>query len=223
MPASSASASIPSTLYYQHRVDASTPIEETVGAMAVLVKAGKVKYLGLSEASAATIRRAHAVHPITAVQTEYSLWTRDVEDGILSTCRELGIGFVPYSPLSRGFLSGAFNAPDDVKKPKDSRSIMPRYSDANFAHNKALVDALSTLAKSKGYTVVQLAISWLLHQGTDIVPIPGTRRIDRLDENNGAVDIILSATDLKAVEAVCPKNAVAGLRLPERAMITVNL
>ncbi|MDX2142009.1 MAG: aldo/keto reductase [Rhodospirillaceae bacterium] len=210
-------------LYYQHRVDPHTPIEETVGAMAELVRAGKVKHLGLSEAAPGTIRRAQAVHPIAAVQTEYSLWTRDVEDQILPTCRELGIGFVPYSPLSRGFLSGAFHAASDVKRPKDTRTVMPRFADANFEHNKRIVERLSEIARAKGATVAQLAISWLLHQGDDIVPIPGTRRIGRLDENLGAASLALSRSDLDAIVAACPRDAAAGARLPERAMASVNL
>ncbi|MCB2108606.1 MAG: aldo/keto reductase [Rhodobacteraceae bacterium] len=210
-------------LYYQHRVDPNTPIEETVEAMASLVKAGKVKHLGLSEAGPATLRRAHSVHPIAALQTEYSLWSRDVEDEILLVCRELGIGFVPYSPLSRGFLSGAFASPADIKKPQDIRGAMPRYTDQNFAANKALVDRLTAFAAGKGITVAQLAIAWLLHRGDDVVPIPGTRRKDRLDENLGAADVRLSADDISQIEKICPRDAAAGARLPERGMATVNL
>jgi aryl-alcohol dehydrogenase-like predicted oxidoreductase len=210
-------------LYYTHRVDPETPIEETVGAMADLVKAGKVKHIGLSEAGAASIRKGHAVHPLTAVQTEYSLWSRDVEADVLPTCRELGIGFVPYSPLSRGFLTGAFNSADDVKVDGDTRSFMPRFTPEHFDANKALVDKLSEIAAGKGCTVAQLAIAWVLAQGETIVPIPGTRKIDRLEENLGALDVSLGAGDLAAIEAASPPDAVSGTRYPERAMDTVNL
>lgn len=210
-------------LYYTHRVDPETPIEETVGAMADLVKAGKVKHIGLSEAGAASIRKGHAVHPLTAVQTEYSLWSRDVEADVLPTCRELGIGFVPYSPLSRGFLTGAFNSADDVKVDGDTRSFMPRFTPEHFDANKALVDKLSEIAAGKGCTVAQLAIAWVLAQGETIVPIPGTRKIDRLEENLGALDASLGAGDLAAIEAASPPDAVSGTRYPERAMDTVNL
>ncbi len=210
-------------LYYTHRVDPETPIEETVGAMADLVKAGKVKHIGLSEAGAASIRKGHAVHPLTAVQTEYSLWSRDVEADVLPTCRELGIGFVPYSPLSRGFITGAFNSADDVKVDGDTRSFMPRFTPEHFDANKALVDKLSEIAAGKGCTVAQLAIAWVLAQGETIVPIPGTRKIDRLEENLGALDVSLGAGDLAAIEAASPPDAVSGTRYPERAMDTVNL
>lgn len=210
-------------LYYAHRVDPEVPIEDTVGAMAELVTAGKVKYLGLCEAGATSIRKAHAVHPIAAIQTEYSLWSRDVEADVLPTCQDLGIGFVPYSPLSRGFLTGAFQTADDVKVQGDTRSFMPRFTPEHFDANKALVDKLGEIAASKNCTVAQLAIAWVLAQGESIVPIPGTRRIERLEENLGALEVTLSAEDHDAIEAASPADAVSGLRYPERAMATVNL
>jgi aryl-alcohol dehydrogenase-like predicted oxidoreductase len=210
-------------LYYQHRVDPNTPIEDTVGAMADLVKAGKVRFLGLSEAAAATVRRAHAVHPIAALQTEYSLFTRDVEADILPTCRALGIGFVAYAPLSRGILAGAFASAGDVKGGNDMRAAMPRYADANFSANKALVDRLSAFARTKGATVAQVCIAWVLAQGCDIVPIPGTRRVARLEENLGALNVQLSDADLAELEKICPPDAVAGARMPERGLAAVNL
>ena len=210
-------------LYYAHRVDPEVPIEDTAGAMAELVQAGKVKHIGLSEAGAANIRKAHGVHPLTAVQTEYSLWSRDVEADVLPACRELGIGFVPYSPLSRGFLTGAFNSADDVKAEGDTRSFMPRFTAEHFDANKALVDKLGEIAAGKGCTVAQLAIAWVLAQGETVVPIPGTRKIGRLKENLGALDVTLSAADLATIEAASPPDAVAGTRYPERAMVTVNL
>ena len=209
-------------LYYQHRVDKHTPIEDTVGAMAELVKAGKVKHLGLSEASAATIRRAHAVHPIAAVQTEYSLWSRDVEAEVLPTCRELGIALVPYSPLGRGFLTGAIRSADQLS-PDDRRRIHPRFQGENLDHNLALADALSTLAKDWGYTPAQLALAWLLAQGDEIVPIPGTRSIARLDENAAAARITLSAAQRDQIETLLSQHAVSGTRYPAAQMTAVNL
>ncbi|TXI48047.1 MAG: aldo/keto reductase [Lysobacter sp.] len=208
-------------LYYQHRVDRTVPIEETVGAMARLVEAGKVRHLGLSEAAPATLRRAAAVHPIAALQTEYSLWTRDVEAEILPTCRELGIGFVAYSPLGRGFLTGAIAAADGLAA-DDWRRQNPRFQGDNAAQNRALVDAVTALAQARGCTPAQLALAWLLHQGEDIVPIPGTRRIARLEENAGAARIALDADECARIDAVLAEHAVAGLRYPEWSMGTVN-
>jgi len=198
-------------LYYQHRVDPDVPIEETVGAMAALVAAGKVRYLGLSEAAPGTIRRAHAVHPISALQTEYSLWSRDPEDEILPTCRDLGIGFVPYSPLGRGFLSGQITSPDDFA-PDDFRRANPRFQGENFARNLALVARARARAEEKGCTPSQLALAWLLAQGPDIVPIPGTKRRAYLEENVGATDVTLTPTDLARIDEVAPKGAAAGAR-----------
>jgi len=209
-------------LYYQHRVDRATPIEETVGAMAELVKAGKVRYLGLSEASPATIRRAHAVHPISALQTEYSLWTRDPEDEILPTVRELGIGFVPYSPLGRGFLTGSFRTIDDLPA-DDYRRNSPRFQGANFQKNLDLVQLVEQLAAEKGCTPSQLALAWLLHRGDDIVPIPGTKRVRYLEENAGARDVKLSAADMKRIDEIAPLGVAAGTRYPEQGMKTVNV
>ncbi len=209
-------------LYYQHRVDSSVPIEETVGAMAQLVKAGKVRYLGLSEASPATIRRAHRVHPITALQSEYSLWTRDVEDEVLPTCRELGIGFVAYSPLGRGFLTGAIQKVEQLAE-NDWRRQNPRFQGENFEQNQRLVQAVKEIAAERGHTPAQLALAWLLHQGEDIVPIPGTRRISRLDENATATRIALSQEELDRIDAVLVANIVAGSRYPEASMRSVNL
>ena len=206
-------------LYYQHRVDADTPIEETVGAMAELVKAGKVRYLGLSEAAPATIRRAHAVHPITALQTEYSLWTRDPEDGPLPTCRELGIGFVAYSPLGRGFLTGRFRSLDDLA-PDDWRRNNPRFQGENFQRNLDLVARVEAIARKKGCTPAQLAIAWLLSRGQDVVPIPGSTRSERVEENAAAVSITLSPDELESLDAV--GAAVAGNRYPEGGMKTIN-
>jgi aryl-alcohol dehydrogenase-like predicted oxidoreductase len=204
-------------LYYQHRVDRDVPIEETVGAMADLVRAGQVRFLGLSEPSAQTIERAHAAHAITAVQSEYSLWTRDPEDGILQTCERLGIGFVPYSPLGRGFLTGAIKSPDDFE-PGDFRHGNPRFQGENFAKNLALVDRVRELANARGCTPGQLALAWVLAQGEYIVPIPGTKRIKYLDENLGAVDVSLSGDDLAAIDEIFPRDAAAGARYPEAAM-----
>ena len=208
-------------LYYQHRVDRTVPIEDTVGAMAELVKAGKVRHLGLSEAAPATIRRAHAVHPIAALQTEYSLWSRDPEDEILPTVRELGIGFVPYSPLGRGFLAGRFKRLEDLA-PDDWRRGSPRFQGENFARNLALADHVQALAREKGCTPSQLALAWLLAQGEDIVPIPGTSSIERLEENACSVDVRLSAADLAAIEAIAPKGAVSGQRYAPGMMEMVN-
>jgi aryl-alcohol dehydrogenase-like predicted oxidoreductase len=208
-------------LYYQHRVDPKVPIEETVGAMAELVKAGKVRYLGLSEASAATLRRAAAVHPITALQSEYSLWTRDVESEVLPTARELGIGFVAYSPLGRGFLTGAIRSKDQLA-PDDWRRRNPRFQDENVATNRALVEAVTQIAAEKGCTPAQLALAWLLHQGPDIVPIPGTRRIERLDENAAATRIELAGRDLDRIQQVLSANVVAGMRYPQDSMSALN-
>ena len=205
-------------LYYQHRVDQTVPIEETVGAMAELVTAGKVRHLGLSEASPATVRRAHATHPITALQTEYSLWTRDVEDAILPVLRELGIGLVPYSPLGRGFLTGAFAATEDLA-PDDFRRTNPRFTGDARAANLALVDAVRVLAEGKGVTAGQLALAWVLAQGTDIVPIPGTKRITYLEENVAADAVELSAGDLAAIDAVMPRGAAAGARYADMGTI----
>jgi aryl-alcohol dehydrogenase-like predicted oxidoreductase len=204
-------------LYYQHRVDPDTPIEETVGAMAELVRAGKVRFLGLSEPSAQTIERAHKLHPITAVQSEYSLWTRDPEDGILQTCKKLGIGFVPYSPLGRGFLTGAIKSPDDFAA-DDFRRSSPRFQGENFARNLALVDKARELAAARGCTPSQLALAWVLAQGEHIVPIPGTKRIKYLDENIGALDVTLGTGDLAAIDAAFPVDAAAGARYAEASM-----
>jgi aryl-alcohol dehydrogenase-like predicted oxidoreductase len=206
-------------LYYQHRVDDKTPIEDTVGAMAELVAAGKVRYLGLSEAAPETIRRANAVHRITALQTEYSLWTRDPENGLLATTRSLGIGFVAYSPLGRGFLTGRFRSIDDLA-PDDWRRNNPRFQGANFQKNLDLVERVEALARKKGCTPAQLAIAWLLARGTDIVPIPGSTRPERVEENAAAVVIKLSADEVAALDAV--GVTVAGERYPEGAMRTVN-
>ncbi|MFL6557944.1 MAG: aldo/keto reductase [Bacillus sp. (in: firmicutes)] len=209
-------------LYYQHRVDPNTPIEETVGAMADLVREGKVRYLGLSEASAQTIRRAHAVHSITAVQTEYSLWSRDVEDEILPACRELGIGFVPYSPLGRGFLTGQIQKFEDLAA-DDYRRFSPRFQGENFQKNLELVNKINEIAREKDCQPSQLALAWLLAQGNDIVPIPGTKRIQYLEENVGALDISLTDTDLARINEVAPRGAAAGERYHEAGMKGVNL
>jgi len=198
-------------LYYQHRIDRATPIEDTMGALADLVQAGKIRYAGLSEPSAATLERAHAVHPVTAVQSEYSLWTRDPEDGILQTCEKLGIGFVPYSPLGRGFLTGAIKSPDDFED-DDYRKHSPRFEGENFAKNLKLVDKVRELASGKGCTPAQLALAWVLAQGAHIVPIPGTKRIKYLDENLGALDVVLNAADLAAIDEVFPRDVAAGTR-----------
>ena len=198
-------------LYYQHRVDPGTRIEETVGAMAELVTSGKVRYLGLSEAGPETIRRAHAVHPISALQTEYSLWTRDPEDQILATVADLGIGFVAYSPLGRGFLSGSFRTPQDFGD-DDTRRRGPRFQGENFASNLRSVDQLAELAAEKGVTTAQLALAWLLHRGPDIVPIPGTKRVRYLEEDAAAIDIELSEAEMARIDSTFPKGATAGPR-----------
>lgn len=204
-------------LYYAHRVDPTVPIEETVGAMAGLVQAGKVRHLGLSEAGATSLRRASAVHPIAAVQSEYSLWSRDVEEKVLPACRELGIAFVPYSPLGRGFLTGRFRSVDDFA-PDDQRRSQPRFQGENFARNLELVAKIQQLAARKGCTASQLALAWVLAQGDFILPIPGTRRIKNLDENLGALDVKLSPAELAEIEQVFPVAAVAGTRYPEQMM-----
>jgi aryl-alcohol dehydrogenase-like predicted oxidoreductase len=208
-------------LYYQHRVDPATPIEDTMGALADLVRAGKVRYVGLSEASVQTIERAVKVHPVTALQSEYSLWTRDPEDGVLDACRRHGIGFVPYSPLGRGFLTGEIRTPDDFA-PDDYRRNSPRFQGANFAQNIALVDKVRELAREAGCTPGQLALAWVLAQGPDIVPIPGTKRRAYLDENVEAVDIDIGPAQMTELEAIFPRGAAAGTRYPEAAMGTVN-
>jgi aryl-alcohol dehydrogenase-like predicted oxidoreductase len=209
-------------LYYQHRVDPDVPIEETVGAMAELVTAGKVKYLGLSEAAPDTIRRAHAVHPITAVQTEYSLWSRDPEDAVLPAVRELGIGFVPYSPLGRGFLTGQIKTPDDLAD-GDTRRNHPRFQGEAFQRNLDLVREIGIMATDKGCTPAQLALAWVLAQGEDIVPIPGTKRRSYLEDNLGALDLELNAADLARVDEVLPPGAASGTRYPAATMASVNL
>jgi len=208
-------------LYYQHRVDPQTPIEDTVGAMAELVRAGKVRFLGLSEAAPATVRRAHAVHPIAALQTEYSLWSRDPEDEILPTVRELGIGFVPYSPLGRGFLTGSIRSIDDLE-PDDYRRNSPRFQGGNFAKNLELVEEIAALAREKGCTPSQLALAWVLAQGEDIVPIPGTKHRRYLEENVAALRIALSAQDLMRIDRALPAGSAAGTRYPEAAMKALN-
>ncbi|MBC1236383.1 aldo/keto reductase [Nostoc sp. 2RC] len=205
-------------LYYQHRVDPTVPIEDTVGAMAELVKQGKVRYLGLSEAAPATIRRAQAVHPISALQTEYSLWSREPEDEILPTVRELGIGFVPYSPLGRGFLSGAITSPEDLPA-DDYRRNSPRFQGENFYKNLQLVEQVKEIASEKGVTASQLALAWLLAQGDDIVPIPGTKRRTYLEENIAATEITLTQEELNRIEAVAPKNVAAGDRYPDMSSV----
>jgi len=198
-------------LYYLHRIDQRVPIEETVGAMAELVRAGKVRYLGLSEVAPQTLERAHRVHPITALQSEYSLWTRDPEDGVLETCRRLGVGFVPYSPLGRGFLTGAIRNPDDFAA-DDYRRMNPRFQGENFQRNLTLVDKVKSLAREKGCTPAQLALAWVLAQGPHIVPIPGTRRVKNLDENLGALEVRLSPAELGSIAAVFPFGAASGPR-----------
>src|ERR1700677_5173711 len=207
-------------LYYQHRVDPNTPIEDTVGAMAELVAAGKVRHLGLSEASAATIRRAHAVHPITAVQTEYSLWTRDVEHEILATLEELGIALVAYSPLGRGFLSGRFSSPEELDE-GDFRRYGPRFTGENLVENRKLVDTVRELAAEKAITPGQLALAWVLHRGEHIVPIPGTKRVSYLEENLAAADVQLSEEDVQRIAEAIP--SAAGARYDEQGMRGVNL
>jgi aryl-alcohol dehydrogenase-like predicted oxidoreductase len=208
-------------LYYQHRVDPKVPIEDTVGAMADLVREGKVRHLGLSEAAPTTLRRAVAVHPIAALQTEYSLWTRDPEDEVLATCRELGVGFVAYSPLGRGFLTGRFRKLEDLPA-DDYRRTSPRFQDENFALNLELVNRVEELAKEKGCTASQLALAWVLAQGEDIVPIPGTKKLRYLEENAGAAAIHLTPADLKHIAEAAPQGVASGPRYPESAMQHVN-
>jgi aryl-alcohol dehydrogenase-like predicted oxidoreductase len=208
-------------LYYQHRVDPKVAIEETVGAMADLVREGKVRHLGLSEAAPETLRRAMKIHPIAALQTEYSLWTRDPEDEILTTCRELGVGFVAYSPLGRGFLTGRFRKPEDLPA-DDWRRNSPRFQGENFAKNLELVQQVETMAREKGCTASQLALAWVLARGDDIVPIPGTKKLHYLEENAGAVEVKLTKDDLRKIAQVAPQGVAAGLRYPEAGMRYVN-
>jgi len=208
-------------LYYQHRVDPDTPIEDTMGALADLVRAGKIRYIGLSEASVETIERAVKVHPVTALQSEYSLWTRDPEDGVLDACRRHGIGFVPYSPLGRGFLTGEIRAPEDFA-PEDYRRNSPRFQGGNFDRNIALVDKVRELATEAGCTPGQLALAWVLAQGPDIVPIPGTKRRTYLEQNVEAVDLDIGPSQLTELEAIFPRGAAAGMRYPEAMMAAVN-
>jgi aryl-alcohol dehydrogenase-like predicted oxidoreductase len=209
-------------LYYQHRVDPEVPIEDTVGAMKELVEAGKVRYLGLSEAAPETIRRAHAVHPISALQSEYSLFTRELEDEVLPTLRELGIGFVAYSPLGRGFLTGAWKSMDDLPEDDTRAGRFPRFSEENFRQNLELAERVREIAAEKGATPGQLALAWLLVRGDDIVPIPGTKRRKYLEENAGAVDITLTGEDLRRIEEAIPRGSAAGERYSEQMMRTVN-
>lgn len=208
-------------LYYLHRVDPDTPIEETVGAMAELVTEGKVRFLGLSEASPETLRKAHATHPITALQTEYSLWSREPEDELFAVTRELGIGFVPYSPLGRGFLSGEIRSVDDLA-PDDFRRTNPRFMGENFQKNLDLVEAVKAIAADKGVTAAQLALAWVLAQGDDLIPIPGTRRVATLEQNVAAVDLALTPQDLARIDAVFPKGAAVGHRYAEAARAALN-
>lgn len=208
-------------LYYQHRIDPTVPIEDTVGEMSKLVSEGKVRYIGLSEASTSTIRKAHNVHPLTAIQMEYSLWSRDPEDGVLDACRELGIGFVAYSPLGRGFLTGRFKSTNDFPE-GDYRRNSPRFQGDNFKRNLDLVSKIQQLAAKKNCTPSQLAIAWVMAQGKDIVPIPGTKRRKYLDENLGAIDVQLSAEDLSEIAAIAPKGVAAGERYPTNMMSHLN-
>jgi aryl-alcohol dehydrogenase-like predicted oxidoreductase len=209
-------------LYYQHRVDDTVPIEDTVGAMAELVQAGKVRFLGLSEAAPPTIRRAVKVHPIAALQTEFSLWTRDPETGVLPVCRELGITFVAYAPLGRGFLTGKITRPDDLVA-QDFRRNSPRFQEQNLRRNLAIAEAVKQIAQEKGVQAAQVAIAWLLAQGKDVIPIPGTKRVKYLEENVGALQVKLSAQDLARLAAAIPPGAAAGERYPEAGMKRVNL
>jgi aryl-alcohol dehydrogenase-like predicted oxidoreductase len=209
-------------LYYQHRVDPETPIEETVGAMKELVEAGKVRYLGLSEAGTGTIRKAHAVHPISALQSEYSLFTRDVEDEVLPTVRELGVGFVPYSPLGRGFLTGRWRSIEDLPEDDTRSARFPRFAEENFQKNLELADKVREVADGKGITPGQLALAWLLAQGTDIVPIPGTKRREYLEENAGAASVTLTDDDLASIEGAMPRGSAAGERYAEEQMRAVG-
>ena len=208
-------------VYYQHRVDTTVPIEETVGAMAELKKAGKIRFLGLSEARETTIRRAHAVHPITVLQTEYSLWSREPEEGLLDVCRELGIGFVAYSPLGRGFLTGRYKRPDDLA-PNDWRRNNPRFQTDNFQKNLEIVERIKRVAARKRCTAAQLALAWVLAQGEDVVPIPGSKRRERLEENAAAADIQLTTQELSEIDALLPRGIAAGTRYPEAGMRAVN-
>jgi aryl-alcohol dehydrogenase-like predicted oxidoreductase len=208
-------------LYYQHRVDPNTPIEDTVGAMADLIKQGKVRYLGLSEAAPETIRRACKVHPIAALQTEYSLWSREPEDGLLALCRELGVGFVAYSPLGRGFLTGQIKSPQDFE-PDDTRRMWPRFQGENFQKNLDLVRQIEVIAAEKRCTPSQLALAWVLAQGNDIVAIPGTKRRKYLEENFGAMEVRLSADDLRRIDEVAPKGVAVGSRYPAALMGSIN-
>lgn len=208
-------------LYYLHRVDPDTPIEETVGAMAELVTEGKVRFLGLSEASPETLRKAHATHPITALQTEYSLWSREPEDELFAVTRELGIGFVPYSPLGRGFLSGEIRSVDDLA-PDDFRRTNPRFMGENFQKNLDLVEAVKAIAADRGVTAAQLALAWVLAQGDDLIPIPGTRRVATLEQNVAAMDLVLTPQDLARIDAVFPKGAAVGHRYAEAARAALN-
>jgi len=208
-------------LYYQHRIDPNVPVEETVGAMAELVREGKARYLGLSEAAAETIRRAHAVHPITALQSEYSLWTRGIEEEILPTVRELGIGFVAYSPLGRGFFTGRFKRPEEIAE-DDGRRRYPRFQGENLAANLAILEPVEELAREKGCTPAQIALAWVLAKGEDIVPIPGTKRRANLEQNVGAVEIRLSAEEIVRLERAAPPDAVAGTRYPEPLMVALE-
>ncbi|MFJ5589587.1 aldo/keto reductase [Streptomyces noursei] len=208
-------------LYYQHRVDPDVPIEETVGAMAELVAAGKVRHLGLSEAGADTLRRAHAVHPIAALQSEWSLWTRDLEQEIAPVCRELGIGLVPFSPLGRGFLTGRYTSVEGLSE-SDVRRTQPRFADGNLEQNLAIVAKLDELAAEKGVTAGQLALAWVQHRGDDVVPIPGTRRRKYLEENLAALDVRLSAEELAAIDAAAPADEVAGTRYDAKSMTFVS-
>jgi aryl-alcohol dehydrogenase-like predicted oxidoreductase len=209
-------------LYYQHRVDPKTPIEETVGAMAELVHEGKVRYLGLSEAAPGTIRRAHLTHPIAALQTEYSLWTRDPEEDILAAIRELGIGFVAYSPLGRGFLTGEFKRPEDIPD-NDFRRFNPRFQGDNFRKNLDLVGFIEALAKSKATTPAQIALAWVIAQGEDVVPIFGTKKRSRLEDNLKALEIVLTPEELREIDQVLPRGSTAGTRYPEQHMSAVNI
>lgn len=209
-------------LYYQHRVDTEVPIEETVGAMSRLIEQGKVRYLGLSEAGAQNIRRAYATHPIAALQSEYSLWTRDPEDGILATCRELGIGFVPYSPLGRGMLTGQVKNPENFG-PNDFRRISPRFQGENFRKNLELVARVEKMAAEKSCTPAQLALAWVLQQGNDLVPIPGTKRRTYLDQNLAALDISFTAAELRRIDEIAPRGVAAGTRYPAEHMSRVGI
>lgn len=210
-------------LYYQHRVDPEVPIEDTVGAMAQLVGEGKVRYLGLSEAGPGNIRKASSVHPISALQSEYSLWSRDIEDKVIPTCRELGIGLVPYSPLGRGFLTGRFKKPEDVQEPGDARlERFPRFRGENFQHNLKLVERVEEMAREKGCRPSQLALAWVLSRGDDMSPIPGTKRVSYLEENVKALDVSLTPDDLARIDELFPQDAAAGTRYDERGMTMID-